>query len=192
MKTFTTQPRGCTSLPGSPDDIHKARRRDWRDVTLEQRVLDALRREKLTLASAESVTGGLVGARLTRVPGASDHFLGGVIAYTDAVKAELLGVDRNVLREIGGVSRPVAIQMAEGARQALGADIAVSITGFAGPSVPPGGELGKVFIALAHRGGSEAHELHFPESREAVREGAAEQALEYVLAAVERAAKVGR
>lgn len=158
-------------------------------MPLEERVVATLRRRSLTLACAESCTGGLVAARLTRAAGASDVFRGGVVAYKDDVKASLLGVDAKLLAQRGAVTREAALQMARGARELLGADIAVAVTGFAGPSVPPGGELGLVFIALAHGGGDEVHELHFKDEREAVRAGAAERALEYVLAAVEKAVK---
>lgn len=161
-------------------------------MTLEARVVKALLDHGLTLACAESCTGGLFGGRLTRAPGCSDVFRGGVISYKDDVKASLLDVDAKVLEEKGAVTREVARMMATGARRLLSADIAVSITGFAGPKVPAGGELGRVYIALAHAGGVEAHELHFPEDREAVREGAVEQALEYVLDAIPRAAKAAR
>lgn len=155
---------------------------------LEGQVVAALKQHGLKLACAESCTGGLFGARVTRVPGAGDVFLGGVISYTDDVKADLLRVDRRLLREKGAVTREVAVQMATGARELLAADIAVSITGFAGPNVPPGGELGLVHVALAHWGGVEAHELHFQNDREAVREGAATETLRYVLALVPKAA----
>jgi nicotinamide-nucleotide amidase len=155
-------------------------------MPLETRVVDALRSHGLTLACAESCTGGLFGARLTRVAGAGDVFFGGVICYQDAVKAELLRVDRETLARHGAVSREVARQMAAGARELFAADLAVSITGFAGPSAPPGGELGRVHVALAHWGGIESHELHFPDEREKVREGAVEEALRFVLEAVPR------
>lgn len=158
-------------------------------MTLEERVVEALRRERLTVALAESLTGGLVAARLTKPPRASDAFLGGVVSYTDGAKAGLLGVDRRALRELGGVSALVARQMASGAREALGADIAVSLTGFAGPDVPPGGELGKVFIAVAHWGGVETHEVQFAGTREAIREACVERALEHILDAAARAVK---
>ena len=141
------------------------------------------------LAVAESCTGGMLGARLTRVPGAGEAFLGGVITYQDEVKADLLRVDRRTLEEKGAVTREVAIMMAEGARELLGADVAVSVTGFAGPNVPPGGELGRVFLGLAHWGGVEVHDLHFADDREKVREGAVERALEYILDVAPRAAK---
>lgn len=153
---------------------------------LAQRLIDALHRKKMTLACAESCTGGLFGARLTEPAGASGAFLGGVISYHDDVKAKVLRVDAQTLEKKGAVTREIAAQMATGARTLLGADVAVSITGFAGPKVPPGGELGLVYLGVAHAGGVEVHELHFPDDRAAVREGAAEAAMEYALAVVER------
>lgn len=158
-------------------------------MTLEARVVDALKKENMTLACAESCTGGLFGARLTRVPGASDVFEGGIITYQDRVKATLLQVSGKLLAERGAVTGEAAKQMAEGARELLGTDIAISITGFAGPKVPPGGELGRVYIALAHWGGTEVHDLHFPDQREKVREGAVEEALHYILDAIPRVIK---
>lgn len=156
-------------------------------MTLESRLVAALAKEKLWLACAESCTGGLLGARVTRVSGAGDVFRGGLITYHDDTKAELLHVDRALLAQVGAVSAPVARQMAEGARELFAADIAVSITGFAGPTVPPGGELGRVYIAVSHWGGVEVHDLHFADDRERVREGATEEALRFVLDAIPRA-----
>lgn len=158
-------------------------------MTLESRVVAALAKEGMWLACAESCTGGLFGARLTRVPGAGDVFRGGLISYQDEMKAEFLHVERELLARLGAVSQPVARQMAEGAREAFAADIAVSITGFAGPSVPPGGELGRVYIGISHWGGTEVHDLHFAADREKVREGATEEALRFVLDVIPRAAK---
>src|SRR6185312_14735343 len=96
-------------------------------------VLDACRERGLTLATAESCTGGLVAARLTSVPGSSDVFLGAVVAYADEVKARELGVPADVLGQHGAVSADSAAAMAAGARSRLGADVAVSVTGVAGP-----------------------------------------------------------
>lgn len=156
-------------------------------MTLVSRVIDALRREGLTIACAESMTAGLFGGRLTTEAGASDVLLGGAIVYTDPAKVELVGVDRALLAKEGGVSAPVARELARGIRERLGADIGVSIVGFAGPNVPVGGELGRIFIALAHWGGIEVHTLHVPGDRARVREAAVDEALRYVLDAVPRA-----
>lgn len=149
-------------------------------MSLEERVVRGLAERKLKLVCAESCTGGLFGARLTRVPGSGDVFLGGVISYQDEVKASLLKVDPKVLEEKGAVSREVARQMAQGVRALFGADLAVSITGFAGPNVPPGGEVGRVFLGLAREGGVEVHDLHFAGTRDAIREDVVTRALELV------------
>src|SRR5262249_18509606 len=100
---------------------------------VEELVLDLCRERELTLAAAESCTGGLVAARLTSVPGSSAVFLGGVVAYSNAVKESQLGVPASVLEEHGAVSAETAAAMARGARARLGADIAVAVTGIAGP-----------------------------------------------------------
>lgn len=158
-------------------------------MTLETRIVEALRKDGLWLACAESCTGGLFGARLTRVPGASAVFRGGVVSYQDDIKSDILQVPRAILSKSGTVSRDVAHAMATGARELMSADIAVSITGFAGPSVPPGGDLGRVYIGIAHWGGVDVHDLHFPAEREKVREGAVEEALEFVLAAIPKVSR---
>lgn len=159
---------------------------------LASRAVRALHEHKLSVAFAESVTGGLLGGTLTNVPGCSDVYRGALVSYQDDLKAALLRVDRDVLQKEGAVHPVVARQMAQGVRELLGADIGVSTTGFAGPSVPPGGELGKVYIGLAHWGGVEVHEMHFPDERNAVREGAVREALHYLLEAVPKAAADAR
>lgn len=158
-------------------------------MTLASRAIDALRRGSMTLACAESMTAGLFGARITGEPGASDVFVGGMIVYTDGVKTELAGVDPALLEKEGGVSAPVARALAAGTRERLSTDIGLAIVGFAGPNVPPGGELGRVFIALDHWGGTEVHALQLPGDRERVRESAVEEALRFVLDAAPRVAK---
>lgn len=157
-------------------------------MTLTSRVLDALRRDALTLACAESMTGGLFGARLTAEPGASDTLRGGVIVYTDEAKAELAGVDRTLIEKEGGVSAPVARALATGTRERLAVDMAISIVGFAGPAVPRGGEIGRVFIALAHWDGVEVHALQLSGDRARIREAAVDEALRFLLDAAPRAA----
>jgi nicotinamide-nucleotide amidase len=141
-------------------------------------VLDLAREQGLTIAAAESCTGGLVGARLTSVAGSSDVFVGGVVAYDDRIKRELLGVGEELLGRHGAVSAEVAGAMAEGARQALGAEVAVSVTGVAGPGGgTPEKPVGLVFLHASGPGGELAVELHLPGHREAVRRRAAASAL---------------
>ncbi|HIT35002.1 MAG TPA: CinA family protein [Candidatus Faecousia intestinigallinarum] len=136
-----------------------------------------------TLATAESCTGGGIGAALTAIPGASGVYVGGVISYTNAVKRRLLGVPEEMLEQCGAVSAPVAEAMAQGARKALGAEIAVSVTGLAGPGGDAfGNPVGTVFVGYADAGGSLAREFHFPGDREEVRAQAVEAALRLILA----------
>jgi competence/damage-inducible protein CinA-like protein len=144
-------------------------------------VLDLLRARALTLATAESCTGGLVAARLTSIPRSSDVFVGSVVAYADAVKAEALGVPEAVLAEHGAVSAETAAAMAAGARERLNADVAVSVTGIAGPD---GGTLekpvGLVFLHAAGPMGERAQRLDLPGDRETVRTRATVAALHLV------------
>jgi len=145
---------------------------------VEAMVLDLARERGLTLAAAESCTGGLVAARLTSVPGSSDAFVGGVVAYEDRIKRDLLGVPAELLELHGAVSAEAAAAMTAGARKALGADVAVSVTGVAGPG---GGSeekpVGLVYLHAAGPEGEKASELHLPGERQAVRRRAAASAL---------------
>lgn len=135
-----------------------------------------------TLATAESCTGGGIGAALTAVAGSSRVYKGGIISYTNEVKRRLLGVDDGVLRRYGAVSAPVAQAMARGAREALEADVAVSVTGLAGPTGDEfGNPVGMVFIGYADASHALAREFHFSGDREAVRAQAVRAALEIVL-----------
>jgi len=149
--------------------------------TTAELVLDLLRARGLTLATAESCTGGLVAARLTDVPGASDVFVGSIVAYSNEVKAEQLGVPQDVLAEHGAVSEEVAAALARGARSRLGADVAVAVTGVAGPG---GGTedkpVGLVFLHAAGPGGELARRLDFPGDRGTIRGRAAVAALHLV------------
>ena len=135
-----------------------------------------------TLVTAESLTGGGIGAVLTAVPGASNVYKGGIISYTDEVKREVLGVPAAYLRTFGAVSAPVAEAMAVGARDLLHADIAISVTGLAGPTGDDfGNPVGTVFIAYADGSGVTVGEYHFSGDREAVRNQTIEMALKIVL-----------
>jgi nicotinamide-nucleotide amidase len=130
------------------------------DIDLAAVVLDACRGRKLTIAVAESCTGGLLGARLTAIPGSSDVVLGGVIAYSNSVKRDVLGVREESLREHGAVSEPVVREMAAGARRVTGATIGLAITGVAGPSGgTPEKPVGTVWIAADVDGKTHA-QLH--------------------------------
>lgn len=119
---------------------------------LEVIVGQLLLKHKLTLALAESCTGGLVGHRITNVPGSSEYLLGGVVAYSYDAKEHLLGVRHNTLYDHGAVSLETAIEMAQGVRRVLGADIGISVTGIAGPGGGlPGKPVGLVYICLSAR-----------------------------------------
>ncbi|MCT4352568.1 CinA family protein [Streptomyces sp. Je 1-79] len=113
------------------------------------RVLELLAERGQSLAAAESLTGGLVAAELTSVPGASMSFRGSVTAYATALKRDLLGVDGTLLTERGAVDPEVALQMAAGARVRLGADWGVATTGVAGPEPQDGQAVGTVYVAVA-------------------------------------------
>ncbi len=128
----------------------------------EQAVSALLREKRLTLAAAESCTGGLIAKRMTDLSGASQIFMGGVVSYTNQVKARLLGVPQALLDEYGAVSEPVARAMAEGVRRITGADVGVSVTGVAGPDRDDrGNEVGTVYIALACADGTHSRLCRF-------------------------------
>jgi len=151
------------------------------DRPLAAMVLDLCRARGLTLATAESCTGGLVAAQLTSVPGSSDVFLGGVVAYSNEVKARELGVPEATLERFGAVSEEAAEAMAAGARERLGADVAVSVTGVAGPGGgTPEKPVGLVFLHAQGPEGSLARRLDFPGDREAIRGRATAGALHLV------------
>jgi nicotinamide-nucleotide amidase len=142
--------------------------RDERRV--EELVLSLAEARGLRLATAESCTGGLVAARLTGVPGSSAAFVGGVVSYADEVKRDELGVSEELLAEHGAVSAEVAAAMAEGARSRLGADVAVSVTGVAGPGGgTPEKPVGRVYLHAAGPDGSLARLLDLPGEREQIR-----------------------
>jgi nicotinamide-nucleotide amidase len=150
-------------------------------VSVEELVLELCRAQGLTLATAESCTGGMVAERLTGVAGASDVFKGGVVAYADEVKRAELDVPADVLARHGAVSAEAAAAMAAGARKRLGADVAVSITGIAGPG---GGSaekpVGLVFLHVEGPSGSRAADFVFPGDRGSIRRRAAVTALHLV------------
>ena len=140
-----------------------------------------LLRHGLTCATAESCTGGMVGAALTDLPGSSTWFKGGVIAYANEVKQGLLGVPEAELEAYGAVSHATVRRMALGACAAIGTDLAVSLSGVAGPDGgSPEKPVGTVYIGLAARGMVQTFRHHFPGDREAVRLAATLQAVKYL------------
>ena len=134
-----------------------------------------------TISVAESCTGGLVGDLMTNTPGASGVFLGGVIVYTDEMKQKLLGVDAECLREFGAVSRETAVQMAEKCRERLGTDLALSVTGLAGPGDDGVHTVGTVFVALAAPEGTFVRRLYKDKwGRERIKHAAANHAFDMI------------
>lgn len=151
------------------------------ELALAETVLELSRARGWMLATAESCTGGLVGVWLTEVPGASDAYVGGIVAYSDDVKRAQLAVRAETLHEHGAVSAETAAEMAAGARRALAADVAVSVTGVAGPGgATPDKPVGLVYIAVASPEGASTEKLHIEGDRHAVREGATDAALRLV------------
>lgn len=150
--------------------------RDQRDLAAV--LLEECRSRSLTLAVAESCTGGMVGERITAVPGSSEVFLGGVVAYANAAKESLLDVPRRILDVHGAVSGPAAEAMADGARRRFGASLAISVTGIAGPD---GGTeekpVGLVWFGTAGPNGVETKQFIFPGTRPEIRSRAAQFAL---------------
>ena len=127
---------------------------------IEQSVLKLLREKNMTFSAAESCTGGDVARRFTDMPGASAFFLGGVVTYTNGAKAKLLGIDRDMIEDIGAVSYEVAKEMAENVRRVIGTDIGVGVTGLAGPDGDGVHEVGTVFASMATAEQTWVNELH--------------------------------
>lgn len=135
-----------------------------------------------TLVTAESCTGGGIGAALTAVPGSSEVYKGGVISYTNWVKEHVLGVSAELLEQCGAVSGAVAEQMAKGVRCALQADVAVSVTGLAGPGADTyGNAVGTVYIGYSDCNQSFSRKFYFEGNRDAVRQQATDAALRMIL-----------
>ena len=143
-------------------------------------VLEKLRSLGLKLAVAESCTGGMLGERITSIPGSSDVFLGGIIAYHNDVKVKALGVRAGDIERYGAVSEQVALQMASGVRERMGADVGVAVTGIAGPGGgTPDKPVGLVWISV-HGSDAKARRFHVGGDRAEIRQRAAQAALEMV------------
>jgi len=139
----------------------------------------------LTLAVAESCTGGLLGGMITSVPGSSAWFAGGVVAYSNSVKVNLLGVETDLIMEHGAVSKEVAIAMAEGVVRATGADVGVGVTGVAGPDGSEEKPPGTVYLGVETPLGTGWKLLDLDGSRKDVRDAAVRSALEFLLDTLE-------
>ena len=147
-------------------------------MTVAEKLVALLKAQGLTCATAESCTGGGVGSAITAVPGSSSVFAGGVISYSNDVKREVLGVSADMLQNVGAVSAETAAQMAEGVRRLLKTDLAVSLTGIAGPD---GGSdekpVGLVWFGLATKDGVRTEKAIFRGNRAQVRAQAVTHAL---------------
>jgi nicotinamide-nucleotide amidase len=148
-------------------------------------VAELLKKHKRTVATAESCTGGLIAKLLTDIPGSSEYFIEGVVAYANEAKTRLLGVPAQVIAEHGAVSRQVAVAMAMGCRAKSGADFALSTTGIAGPGGgTPDKPVGLVYVGLADLHGCRVEELRLDPalSRDEIRQQSAEHALQILRA----------
>jgi len=152
---------------------------------LELQVGTALRRKKSTVALAESCTGGLVGHLLTQVPGSSDYLMGGVIAYSDKAKEEILGVREQTLKQFGAVSAETAIEMAQGALKVFQTDYAVSVTGIAGPASDLSNKpVGLTWLAVCNANDVWTESHNWEGNRSEIKQQSAEAALELLLKAI--------
>ena len=148
-------------------------------MELEEEVGRLLKAQGLTLAVAESCTGGLIGHRITGISGSSEYFRGGVVAYANDLKRDLLGVSEGMLRENGAVSEAVAAAMAAGVRQGCGADVGLGITGIAGPGgATPGKPVGLVYIGISGGTRSTVRRWQFQGDRAQVKRSGSQAAIE--------------
>jgi len=152
------------------------------DETLEITIRELMHRTGLTLAVAESCTGGLVSHRITNVPGSSEYFLGGIVAYGNEVKTDFLGVRTETLAVHGAVSEQTVLEMALGVRQVLSADIGAAVSGIAGPGgAMPGKPIGLVWIGLSAPGVEHAWQYIWQGDRLAVKEQSAGAVLRHIV-----------
>jgi nicotinamide-nucleotide amidase len=154
---------------------------------LAARILAELNRRGQTLASAESLTGGMLGAVVTDVPGASASYVGGVISYATSLKTILAGVDDATLADFGPVAAPTAAEMARGVANRCKADWGLATTGVAGPETQDDHPIGQVFVAVSHQAGEllRVQELSLRGDRPAIREQAVAAALALLAYALE-------
>jgi len=164
---------------------------DAASLDLARQVLAACERQGLRLATAESCTGGLIVACLTEIAGSSAVVERGYVTYDNRAKHEMLGVPQELLESVGAVSREVALAMAEGARARAGVDLAVAVTGIAGPGgATPAKPVGLVHLGLAAAGAAARHERHqFTGDRSAVRRASLDAALALILQSLPEASR---
>jgi PncC family amidohydrolase len=166
--------RAPDSATGAPSDTELAEHA----AALQERCLAA----GLTVSTAESCTGGLVGHVITSIDGSSGYYVGGAVTYSDVLKAHVLGVPTDTLSRHGAVSAQTAVAMAEGARRAFGTDLATSITGIAGPG---GGSVAKpvglVYVAVTSEAGTEVRRYHWTSDRDGNKRLSAAAALQLLL-----------
>ena len=149
---------------------------------LEFEVGKILRQHGYKLSLAESCTGGLIGHRMTNVPGSSDYFAGGVVAYSYEAKVKTLGVSWDTLNGFGAVSSETVLEMARGAKNLMNADVAVSVSGIAGPGGGTADKpVGTTWVGLASNDGEWSREFHFGGSREENKASSADAALQVLL-----------
>jgi len=151
------------------------------------RLGEELKKRGWTISVAESCTAGGLASRITDVPGSSSYFLGGIVAYHNRIKEELLAVPHSVIARSGAVSKETAIAMAAGCKKSFGSDVSVGITGIAGPGGgTPDKPVGLVYIALAYPAGTECERFRFRGARKAVRRSAVDAALSMLNSLLER------
>lgn len=148
----------------------------------EEKIAELFRQKRMTLAIAESCTGGLISHRITNIPGSSKFFKGGVVAYSNEMKTSILGVSRKAIRDHGAASSDIAHAMAEGAKRVLKSDIAMAITGIAGPT---GGTdkkpVGLAFMAFSGRKTVRIHKILFKGNRVTTKKRFSDAALKFIL-----------
>lgn len=145
--------------------------------TTDFEIAELLKKNHKTISTAESVTGGLVSARLTDTPGSSDYFIGGIVCYSNRIKIQELGVPAAVIAKDGAVSSSVAVLMAEGIKRRFKTNIGIATTGCAGPEPLPPFPVGLVYVAVSTDTGTEWKELNLSGTRVEIREKAAQAAL---------------
>ncbi len=150
-------------------------------TTIEEEIGLLLHEKRLTLGTVESATGGLISHRITNVSGSSEYFKGSIVAYSNEIKIDVVGVKPETINNSGAVCADTAEEMAASGRQLLNVDICVADTGIAGPTgASPGKPVGLFYLGLSHRGGTFSRKRVFVGTREQNKHGAAEAALSWV------------